>query len=295
MNTESSIEERNIQNGDLPDEAARKIPPVVIKPSSSWTDLNLRELWHYRELFYLLVWRDLKVRYRQTMLGVVWAVLQPALTAFIFTIVFSRVARFESGEIPYWLFVLSGFTFWTFISSSVTFASNSLVHHKELVTKIYFPRMIIPASAVGAYFIDLLLTLLILFGAMIVHGTVLSWKIIFVPFFLIFLLVLTVSASLLLAALNVRFRDVKFIIPFFLQVWLFISPVFYSSEWIPETWRYVFAFNPVTGCLDGFRHVLFGTNLDYASLIISSVVTIFLFLAAIFLFRRMEDDFADLL
>ncbi len=268
---------------------------IKIKPGSWLSSLDLSELWHYRELFYLLVWRDLKVRYKQTILGVFWAVLQPALTALIFTIVFSRVAKFETGDVPYWLFVLSGFTFWTFTSSSVAFASNSLVHHTQLVTKVYFPRMIVPASSVGAYFIDLLLTLLILFGAMIFAGVAINWKIIFVPLFLIFLLVLTISASLLLAALNVRFRDIKFIIPFFLQVWLFISPVFYPSDWVPEKWRYVFALNPVTGCLDGFRYVLFGTKLDLTSLLISISVTIILFFTAVLVFRRMEDDFADLL
>lgn len=268
---------------------------IKIKPSESFAAFDLTELWHYRELFYLLVWRDLKVRYKQTLLGVVWAVLQPASTAFIFTIIFSRIAKFETGEVPYWLFALSGFTFWTFISSSVTFASNSLVHHKELVTKIFFPRMIVPASAVGAYFIDLLLTLLILFGGMAVYGTPLTWKLALVPVFLLFLLALTVAMSLLLAALNVRFRDVKFIIPFLLQVWLFVSPVFYPSDWIPDGWRYAFALNPVTGCLDGFRHILFGTPLDTVSLSISAGVTVVLLVTAVFVFRRMEDDFADLL
>lgn len=268
---------------------------VRIQPPDKLAALDLRELWRYRELFYLLVWRDLKVRYKQTLLGVIWAILQPASTAFIFTIVFSRIARAETGDIPYWLFALSGFTFWIFISSSVTFASNSLVHHKELVTKIFFPRMIVPVSAVGAYFIDLLLTLLILFGGMFIYGIAPTWKLVFVPVFLVFLLVLTVSASLLLAALNVRFRDVKFIIPFGLQVWLFISPVFYPSDWIPEKWRYVFALNPVTGCLDGFRHILFGTPLDTVRFGISIGVTLILVFVSIYVFRRMEDDFADLL
>ena len=268
---------------------------IKIKPSESAATIDLRELWHYRELFYLLVKRDLMVRYKQTLLGVVWAILQPLATAFIFTIVFSRIAKYEMSDIPYWLFALSGFTFWTFISSSVTFASNSLVHHKELVTKIFFPRLIVPASAVGAYFIDLLLTLIILFAGMIYYGTAFSWKLVFVPVFLVFLFVLTIAMSLLLAALNVRFRDVKFVIPFLLQVWLFISPVFYPSDWIPENWRYVFALNPVSGFLNGFRHVLFGAQLDVTGLIISVVVTLILFFVSIFVFRRMEDDFADLL
>ncbi len=268
---------------------------IKIKPSNSWATFDLGEFWNYRELFYLLVWRDLKVRYKQTLLGVFWAVLQPALTAFIFTIVFSRVAKFETTDIPYWLFALSGFTFWSFTNSSVNFASGSLVHHKELVTKIFFPRMIVPVSAVGAYFIDLLLTMLVLFGGMAFYGAAVSWKILLVPVFLLFLLTITVSVSIFLAAVNVRFRDVKFIVPFFLQVWLFISPVFYPSDWIPESWRYIFAINPLTGCLDGFRHILFGTKLDSISLIISICVTIVLFVFALTVFRRMEDDFADLL
>lgn len=268
---------------------------IKIKPENSWKILDFKELWYYRELFYLLVWRDLKVRYKQTLLGVIWAVLQPALTALIFTIIFSRVARFETTDVPYWLFALSGFTFWTFANSSVNFASNSLVHHKELVTKIFFPRIIVPSSAVGAYFIDLLPTMLVLFGGMAFYGTALNWKVLLIPLFLLFLVVITVSVSLFLAALNVRFRDVKFIVPFFLQVWLFISPVFYPSDWVPENWRYVFALNPLTGCLDGLRHILFGTHLNLISLMISAFVTIILFFAALTIFRRMEDDFADLL
>jgi lipopolysaccharide transport system permease protein len=228
-------------------------------------------------------------------LGILWAILQPASTAFIFTIVFSRFARADTGDTPYWLFALSGFTFWVFVSSSVTFASISLVHHQELVTKIYFPRMIVPASAVGAYFIDVLLTLLILFGGMFVYGIAPTWKLLLVPVCLLFLLVLTVSVSLLLAAMNVRFRDVRFIIPFALQVWLFISPVFYPSDWIPEKWRYVFALNPITGCLDAFRYVLFGTPLHAATFSISIAVTLLLTFVSIYVFRRMEDDFADLL
>lgn len=268
---------------------------IKIKPSDSWSTFDFREIWHYRELFYLLVWRDLKVRYKQTLLGVLWAVLQPALTAFIFTIIFSRIARFETMDVPYWLFALSGFTFWSFANSSVNFASNSLVDHKELVTKIYFPRMIVPISAVGGYFIDLLLTLVILFGGMVFFGTELTWKILLLPLFLLFLVVITISVGLFLAALNVRFRDVKFIIPFVLQVWLFISPVFYPSGWIPEQWKYIFAINPMTGCLDGLRHILFGTQLNKFTLLISLSVTVVLFLISITIFRRMEDDFADML
>ncbi len=288
-------EENYIINQNLPENITSVVSTTIIKPRTSLASFDFREIWRYRELFYLLVWRDLKVRYKQTFLGVLWAVLQPALTAAIFTIVFSRIAKYEPSDVPYWLFALSGFTFWTFISSSVTFASNSLIHHKELVTKVFFPRIIVPASAVGAYFSDLLLTLVILFAGILISGIALTFKVLFVPLFLLFLLILTVSVSLLLAALMVRFRDVKFITPFFLQVWLFISPVFYPSVWLPEKWRYVFALNPVTGCLNGFRYVLFGTPFDVINLLISVAVTVVLFVGALIIFRRMEDDFADLL
>lgn len=273
----------------------RSIHAVHIRPQSSGVIAGLAELYGYRELFYQLVWRDLKVRYKQTFLGVLWAVIQPALTALIFTIIFSRVAGFEMKEIPYWLFALSGFTFWTFANSSVNFASGSLVHHKELVTKIYFPRLIVPLSSVGAYFVDLLLTLIVLFSGMAYFGAPITWKIVLVPAFLLFLLTIVVSISLFLSALNVRFRDVKFVVPFLLQVWLFLSPVFYSSDWVPETWQYVFALNPLTGCLNGFRHILFGTDLNTMSFAISCLVTLLIFFGSIAVFRKMENDFADIL
>ena len=166
---------------------------------------------------------------------------------------------------------------------------------KNSLQRYYFPRMIVPVSAVGGYFVDLLLTLLILFGGMAVYGAAITWKILLFRFFLLFLVVITVSISLFLAAINVRFRDVKFIIPFLLQVWLFISPVFYPSDWIPEAWRYVFAINPMTGCLDGFRHILFGTKLDSISLIDLDFCCDCFVVVGLSVFRRMEDDFADML
>jgi lipopolysaccharide transport system permease protein len=267
---------------------------VRIKPNSSLGTFNWRQFWDYRELMYLLVWRDIKVRYRQTLLGFLWAVLQPLSSAVIVTVILSSFVP-PDDTVPYWLFALSGFTFWVFFSSSVAFGSGSLVHHKELVTKIFFPRMIVPVAAVGGYFLDLLLTVLILFGGMIYYGTAVTWKIVLLPLFLLFFLVLTISVSILLAALNVRFRDIKFVIPFLLQLGLFVSPVFYPPQWVAEKWRYVFAFNPISGCLNGFRNVLFGTPLDSTALVISIVVTAVLFLVAMITFRKMEDDFGDLL
>jgi lipopolysaccharide transport system permease protein len=266
-----------------------------IKPQDSWLKIGFKELWQYREVFYLLVWRDLKVRYKQTMLGVFWAILQPLIATIIFTIIFTRFARFETGDIPYSLFALTGFTFWMFINSAVAQASNSLIHHEQLVTKIYFPRIIVPSSFVGASFLDLLLTLLILFSGVLFYGIYPTWKIIFIPLFLIHALLISLSFSLFLSAFSVRFRDVKFVVPFLLQIWMFASPVFYPSGWIPERLQPLFALNPVTGLLDGFRHIVFGTELNLFNFGLSLTVTIILSFVSLLVFRKMEDDFADLL
>lgn len=268
---------------------------VRIKPKTSWVKIDLAELWNYREVFYLLVWRDLKVRYKQTLLGILWVALQPIIATIIFTIIFTRFARFETGEIPYALYALSGFTLWTFINTAVSQASISLVYHEQLVTKIYFPRMIVPSASVGAGFTDLILTLVILFGIMLFYGVFPTAKIVLVPLIIFFATVITLSFSLLLASLNVRFRDVKFIVPFFLQVWMFTSPVFYPSSWIPENLRMIFALNPVTGLMDSFRYILFGTELNFLYLGISVAMTLIIFFVSLYTFRGMEDDFADLL
>lgn len=268
---------------------------VKIKPRGSWLSIDFSELLRFREVFYLLVWRDLKVRYKQTLLGVGWALLQPLIATAIFSIIFLRFARFETGEVPYALFALSGFTVWTFISTAVSQGSSSLIYHTHLVTKIYFPRMIVPAAPVGAAFIDLLLTVVILFAAAAVFGTGFTWKILFLPLLIVLALVIALSMTLLLAALNVRFRDVKFVVPFLLQVWMFASPVFYPSEWLPERIRPVFALNPVSGCLDGFRHVLFGTPMIWSTFAISMAVTLGLVFVSVVVFRGLEDDFADMI
>jgi lipopolysaccharide transport system permease protein len=266
-----------------------------IKPKKYTRLIDLKEIIAYRELFFLLVWRELKVRYRQTVLGVLWAVLQPLITSAIFVIVFSGVVSHPGDIVPYSLFVLSGFTVWNFINSSVNSASISLVYHTQLVTKVYFPRMMVPLSAVGAFFFDLLLTLIILLMATLAYGIVPTWKWLLLPFFLIFAFVIASSFSLILSSLNVRFRDVKFIVPFALQVWLFLSPVFYGMNSVPEVLRPFFAINPVVGCLHGFRHILFGVDFDPKMFFISVISGTLIFLFSLYLFHKLEEDFADLL
>lgn len=266
-----------------------------IKARNSTSIIDFKEILAYRELFYLLVWRELKVRYRQTVLGILWVILQPVITSSIFFIIFSRIAGSYTDEVPYILFVLSGFTFWNFVNSSVNTASISLVYHTQLVTKVYFPRMMVPLSAVGAFFVDLLLTLVILFGVMLAYGVKPTWNWLFTPLFVLFIFIIASSASLILSSLNVRFRDVKFVVPFFLQVWMFLSPVFYSSDWVPEKLRLVFAINPVFGCLHGFRHILFDTRWDINILLVSIVSAVLLLFGSLYLFHKLEEDFADLL
>jgi lipopolysaccharide transport system permease protein len=266
-----------------------------IKAKKSLRLIDFNEIIAYRELFFLLVWREIKVRYKQTVLGVLWAVLQPLITSGIFVIVFSGVVSNPGDIVPYALFVLSGFTFWNFLNSSVNTASISLVYHTQLVTKVYFPRMMVPLSAVGAFFFDLLLTLVILLIATLSYGILPTWKWLLIPFFLLFVFIIASSFSLLLSSLNVRFRDVKFVVPFFLQVWMFLSPVFYGTNSVPVSLQNVFAINPVVGCLHGFRHILFGIEFKPTMFIISLVSGGLIFIFSLYLFHKLEEDFADLL
>ena len=273
---------------------------TFIKPSGSWLSLDLKDLLTYRELLYFLTWRDVKVRYKQTAIGVLWAILQPVLTTVLFTVIFSTVARFESQNVPYPLFALSGFMIWLFVFNSITFASNSLVGNANLVTKIYFPRLIVPVSATLAGLIDMLFSFAVLIVLMIYYivrqnAFALSWQILFAPVFIFLAIVLAVSLGTLFSALNVRFRDVKFALPFGLQVWMLASPIFYPPEILSEKARFILAFNPLTGILQGFRAALFADKFDWLTIGISSAMIAFLMLASLFVFKRMEDDFADLI
>ena len=266
-----------------------------IKPGGAWLDLNLKDFWVYRELLYFLAWRDVKVRYKQTAIGVVWAVLQPVLTTAIFTVIFSQVARFDAPGVAYPLYALSGLLLWLFVFNSVTFASNSLVGNTNLVTKIYFPRLIVPVAATLAGLADLLLGFVILLLLMLFYGVAWSWQILLAPIFVALTVALALSFGTLFAALNVRFRDVKFALPFVLQIWMFLSPVFYPLEILSEKARAVLAFNPLTGILQGFRASLFGGAFDWFAIGVSAALIGVLMVIAVFVFKKMEDDFADLI
>jgi lipopolysaccharide transport system permease protein len=266
-----------------------------ITPGGSFLRLDLKDLWVYRELLYFLTWRDVKIRYKQTAIGILWAILQPVLTTAVFTILFSTVPRFNTENIPYPLFALSGLMIWLFVHTSVTMASGSFISNTNLVTKVYFPRLIVPIAAALAGLFDLLFSLAILIVLMAYYGTVPGWQIALAPVFLLAATVVTLALGTLFSALNVRFRDVKFALPFLLQVWMIASPVFYPLSIIPEKWRLVFALNPLAGILDGFRSALFGTSFDWRIIGVSLASTVVLTVLSLFIFKRMEDDFADVI
>jgi lipopolysaccharide transport system permease protein len=268
---------------------------VYIKPSGSWINLDLKDIWLHRELLYFLTWRDVKVRYKQTAIGVFWVILQPVLTTAIFTVLFSNFERFNTGAVPYPLFALSGLLVWFFVNTSITNASNSLISNKNLVTKIYFPRLIIPVSATLAGLIDLALGFVVLAGLMIYYQVAPTWQILLAPVFAGLAILLTLSFGTLFSALNVRFRDVKFALPFALQIWLFISPIFYPPTILSENRQILLAFNPLTGILEGLRSALFGTPFNWLSIGVSFVSIVVFILVSIYVFKKMEDDFADLI
>ena len=268
---------------------------TVIEPRRRWITLDLRDIWKHRELLFFLVWRDVKVRYKQTAMGVLWAILQPILTTLIFTILFSRFAEPETAGVPYPLFALSGLLIWFFVNAAINRAAWSLVSNRNMVTKVYFPRLLIVFAAALAGLVDLLLSLVILIGLLIYYATGFTWQIALAPFFILLTLILATACGTFFAALNVRYRDVRFLLPFLLQIWMFVSPVFYPSSLVTERWRPFFELNPLTGLIDGFRSSILGKPFNWYSIIMATAFTLILGMISLIVFKRMEDDFADLI
>jgi homopolymeric O-antigen transport system permease protein len=268
---------------------------VTIEPSKSWVPLRLGDLWQYRELLYFLTWRDVKVRYKQTLLGAAWAILQPLLTMLIFTLLFGWLGGFKSEGIPYPIFAYGGLLIWTFFSNSVTNSGNSLVGSSNLITKIYFPRMIIPAAAVAAGLVDLVLAFVIQIALMIYYGVHVTWAITMVPVLIVLATLLALGVGMWLSALNVKYRDVRYAIPFLIQLWMFASPIIYPLSMLPAKWQWVLTLNPLTGIIQNFRVALFGNQaFDWKSLGISALITFVVLIYSAFSFRRMERHFADI-
>jgi len=268
-------------------------PVVRIRPSGRWAALNLRDLWAYRELFYFLIWRDLKVRYKQTLLGVAWVIIQPLLSMLVFALIFGRVVGVPSEGIPYPLFAMSGLLPWTFFSSSVTRSGNSLVGSAHLITKVYFPRLIIPGSAVAAGLVDFGIGFVLLALLMVYYGVPISMSLVMLPVLVLLTALLALGIGMWASALNVKYRDVGQILPFLVLLGMFATPIIYPSSIFPAKWRWALELNPMTGIIESYRASLFGRPFNWSAIGISAAVTLVLLVWAAYSFRSMEKDFAD--
>ena len=271
------------------------LPHTVLRPEAAGVQLNLRDLWAYRELLYFLTWRDIKVRYKQTLMGVAWVVIQPLMTMLIFALVFTRFVRADAGDIPYPLFAYAGLLLWTFFQVSVTSGTHSLISNTSLVTKVYFPRAFIPAAAVGAGLLDLSVAAVPLAALAVYYGVHVTGGVLLLPVFVLLGAMLALSVGLVASALTVRYRDLRHALPFLLQLWMFASPVLYPVRLVGGRWRWALAANPVTGVLEGFRAALTGTPFDWQLVAVPLAAAPVLVCAAFYVFRRLEDTFADII
>lgn len=271
-------------------------PRVIrVQRSHGWVSLKLRDLWEYRELVYFLTWRDIKVRYKQTVLGAAWAILQPLLTMLVFSLFFGRLARMPSDGVPYPVFALAALVPWTFFSNGLTQSSNSLVGNANLITKVYFPRLIVPVATILSGVIDFVLAFVLLVVVMFAYAITPSASIVWLPLFLLLAVVASLGTGLWLSAMNVQFRDVRYAVPFLTQLWLLATPIAYPSSLLHEPWRTVFAINPMVGVVEGFRWALFGrTPAPVAIVAVSFATSIVVLTSGALYFRRMERTFADI-
>jgi len=270
-------------------------PLVVIQPSKKWNLLSLKDIWAYRELLFFLTWRDVKVRYKQTALGAAWAILQPLFMMVIFTIFFGRLAGVGSSGIPYPLFALAGLVPWTFFANAITASGNSLVGSAHLITKVYFPRLIVPAAAMLAGLVDFLLAFLLLCLLMLYYRVTLTVQILFLPVLVLMTALFSLGIGTWMSALNVKYRDVRFALPFVIQLWLFVSSVILPSSSIPPKYRWLLNLNPMSGIIEGYRSALFGLPFDWPALGIAAVLTLLVLVYAIYAFSRVERSFADII
>lgn len=268
---------------------------ITIKPSKGWAALNLKDLWNYRELIFFFTWRDLKVRYKQTLLGASWAILQPFLTMVVFSVFFGGLAKVPSDGVPYPIFSFTALLPWTLFSKAMQDASRSLVASANIISKVYFPRLILPLSSVLAGVVDFLIAFAVLLVMMLFYGISPTANIWTLPLFILLALITAIGVGLWLSALNVMYRDVGYVIPFLTQFWMYLTPIVYPASMIPEQWKFVYALNPLTGVVEGFRWAILGTGEGPGiSLLISASIALLLTISGLFYFRRMERKFADM-
>lgn len=270
------------------------LPVLRIEPSRGWVSLRLRELWEYRELLYFLVWRDVKVRYKQTALGAAWAIIQPMMTMLVFSIFFGRLAKMPSDGVPYPVFAYAALLPWQLFAYALSESANSLVGSQNLIKKVYFPRLVIPISSVLGGLVDFAISFVVLLGLMTYYGIRPTAAVAVLPLFVLLAVVTALSVGLWLSALNVQFRDVRYTIPFLTQLWMFATPVAYPSSLVPEKWRALFGLNPMAGVVEGFRWALLGKpNSPGPLLWVSLASVLVLLIGGLVYFRRMESTFAD--
>ena len=276
---------------------------IRLQPSRGWTALNLLEVWRYRELVYFLIWRDIKVRYKQTALGAAWAIIQPFFTMVVFTIFFGKLAGVPSDGVPYPIFSYTGLLPWGLFSKALSDAGRSMVANRSMITKVYFPRLVIPIASVLSGLVDFAIGSVVLIGMIIYYNHIPipsaqitpTAAIITLPFFILLALITALGVGLWLSALNVKYRDINYVIPFLTQFWLFITPIAYPSSIVPEQWRWLYALNPMTGVVEGFRWALLGVETAPGLMLaVSSTVSILTLISGMFYFRRMERTFADI-
>ena len=265
-----------------------------IAPSRGWVSLKLGELWEYRELLYFLIWRDIKVRYKQTVLGAAWAIIQPLFTMVVFSLFFGQLGKMPSDGLPYPIFSFAALVPWTFFANGLGQSSNSLVGSSNLITKVYFPRLVVPLAAVLSGVVDFVLAFLVLLGMMFFFGIVPTVNALWLPLLFLLALITSLGVGLWFSALNVEFRDVRYLVTFVTQLWLFATPIAYPSSMLPEPWRTIYGLNPMAGVVEGFRWALLGTNSAPGPIIaVSSTVAVVILITGAFYFRRMERTFAD--
>ena len=275
--------------------AAHEPPTVVIESEESGVELGLGDLWRYRELLYFLTWRDIKVRYKQTLMGALWVVIQPLSQMFLFTLVLHRFAGLSACETPYPLFVFTGLLLWTFFSNAVANSTHSLISNTNLITKVYFPRVFIPAAAVAAGVLDLAIASVVLVGLVVYYGVTPGWHLLLLPAFVALAILLALGVGMLNSAMTVKYRDLRHALPFLLQLWLFATPVVYPADVLQGAWRELLRFNPMTGIVEGFRAALTGADFDERAVIIAIVETLFALAFSFYIFRRTEESFADVI
>ncbi len=279
----------HIMNDDL------KTSMILIQPTQGWVSLKLHELWEYRELLYFLVWRDVKVRYKQTVLGAAWAIIQPFMAMVVFSIFFGKLAKMPSDGIPYPLFAYAALVPWSFFANGLSQSSNSLVGSAHLITKVYFPRLVVPISSVISGIVDFVLAFLVLLGMIFYFGVFPTFNVIWLPFLLALAFVTALGVGMWFSALNVEFRDVRYVVPFLTQFWMFATPIVYPSSLLSEPWRTLYGLNPMVGVVEGFRWALLGAETAPGPMIIvSSLAAVIILIGGAFYFRKMEKTFADL-